>query len=58
MTASVCGQAPSVHPEYAERLVQYGIDSISVVPDAIESTRRNIARAEQRMLLERSRRAE
>ncbi|HEU4993607.1 MAG TPA: phosphoenolpyruvate synthase [Gemmatimonadaceae bacterium] len=55
MTVSICGQAPSVHPEYADFLVQQGIDSISVVPDAIERTRVNIARAEQRVLLERRR---
>ncbi len=47
MTASICGQAPSVYPEYAEFLVRCGIDSISVVPDAIEKTRANIARAEE-----------
>jgi pyruvate,water dikinase len=55
MTASICGQAPSVHEEYAELLVRLGIDSISVVPDAIERTRRNIARAERGLLLERAR---
>ena len=55
MTASICGQAPSVHEEYAELLVRSGIDSISVTPDAIERTRRNIARAERRLLLERAR---
>jgi pyruvate,water dikinase len=50
--SSICGQAPSVYPEYAEALVRYGIDSISVTPDAIERTRYNIAAAEQRILLE------
>jgi pyruvate,water dikinase len=48
---SICGQAPSVYPEYAEFLVQAGIDSISVTPDAVDRTRRNIAAAEQRLLL-------
>jgi pyruvate, water dikinase len=55
MTVSICGQAPSVHPEYAEFLVRCGIDSISVVSDAIERTRLNVARAEQRLLLEHAR---
>lgn len=55
LTCSICGQAPSVHPEYAERLVEWGIDSISVNVDAIDRTRRNIASAEQRILLARAR---
>jgi pyruvate,water dikinase len=55
MTASICGQAPSVHDEYADFLVRCGIDSISVTPDAIERTRLNIARAERRLVLERAR---
>jgi pyruvate, water dikinase len=55
VTCSICGQAPSVHPEYAELLVRLGIDSISVNPDAIEATRRNVAAAEQRVLLEAAR---
>lgn len=55
ITCSICGQAPSVYPEYAETLVRYGIDSISVNPDVIDATRLNIARAEQKVLLERAR---
>lgn len=51
VTASICGQAPSVHADFAARLVEWGIDSISVNPDAIERTRRNVAMAEQRLLL-------
>jgi pyruvate,water dikinase len=51
ITCSICGQAPSVHPQYAERLVEWGIDSISVNPDAVERTRHSIAGAEQRLLL-------
>ena len=56
ITCSICGQAPSVHAEYAELLVRMGIDSISVNPDAIEATRRNVAAAERRVLLEAARR--
>ena len=55
LTCSICGQAPSVHPEYAERLVRWGIDSISVNVDAIDRTRQNIAIAERRLLLDRAR---
>ncbi|HEU4643111.1 MAG TPA: phosphoenolpyruvate synthase [Gemmatimonadaceae bacterium] len=57
LTCSICGQAPSVHPDYCERLVRWGIDSISVNPDAIETARRNIAVAERRMMVEAARRA-
>lgn len=55
MTSSICGQAPSVHPEFAELLVRAGIDSISVNPDAIASTRRNVDAAERRLLVEAAR---
>ncbi len=34
----ICGQAPSDYPEYAEFLVQQGIDSISLNPDAVIRT--------------------
>jgi pyruvate,water dikinase len=55
MTSSICGQAPSEHPEFAELLVRAGIDSISVNSDAIVSTRRNVDAAERRLLLEKAR---
>jgi hypothetical protein len=55
ITASICGQAPSVYPEYAEMLVRWGIDSISVTSDVVEQTRHNIAAAEQRLLVEAAR---
>jgi pyruvate,water dikinase len=56
ITASICGQAPSVHQDYAAQLVRWGIDSISVNPDAIERTRHNVAVAEQGLILAASRR--
>lgn len=52
LQTSICGQAPSVHPEYAELLVRLGIDSVSVSLDVAQRTRRLIAAAEQRVLLE------
>ncbi|HUS70496.1 MAG TPA: phosphoenolpyruvate synthase [Anaerolineae bacterium] len=55
MKSSICGQAPSVFPEYASKLVQWGIDSISVNWDVIEQTIRNVASAEQKLLLEKAR---
>ena len=55
LQTSICGQAPSVHPEYAELLVNAGIDAISVSADAVDRTRRLIAAAEQRLLLDAAR---
>ena len=55
ITCSICGQAPSVYPEYAEQLVRWGIDSVSVNPDVIDRTRRNVAGAEQSILLDAAR---
>jgi pyruvate,water dikinase len=42
----ICGQAPSDYPEIVEFLVQAGIDSISVNPDAALRTRELVHRAE------------
>ena len=45
----LCGQAPSDHPEFAEFLVEAGIDSISVTPDSVPDVLRHVAEAEQRL---------
>ncbi|MEI2702117.1 MAG: phosphoenolpyruvate synthase [Baekduia sp.] len=55
LKTSICGQAPSLHPEYAELLVRAGIDAVSVTPDAVDRTRRLIASAEEGLLLEAAR---
>jgi pyruvate, water dikinase len=45
----ICGQAPSDFPEFAEFLVECGIDSISLNPDTVIKTRLKIAETEQRL---------
>ena len=55
LQTSICGQAPSVYPEYTDLLVRAGIDAISVTVDAVDRTRRLVAAAEQRVLLEAAR---
>ncbi|MBN1366400.1 MAG: phosphoenolpyruvate synthase [Dehalococcoidales bacterium] len=49
VTSSICGQAPSVYPELTEKLVKWGITSVSVSPDMIGTTRGIIAEAEARL---------
>jgi pyruvate, water dikinase len=49
VTCSICGQAPSVYPEITEKLVEWGITSISVSPDMIDMTRDIIARVEAKL---------
>jgi len=45
----ICGQAPSDYPEFAQFLVEQGIDSISLNPDAVLKTLIAIAAIEQRL---------
>ncbi len=50
VSSSICGQAPSTYPDLVEKLVDWGITSISVNPDAIERTRELIAEAEKKKI--------
>jgi pyruvate,water dikinase len=45
----ICGQAPSDFPEFAEFLVECGIDSISLNPDTVIQTRLKIAETEKKL---------
>jgi pyruvate,water dikinase len=42
----ICGQAPSDYPDFARFLVEEGIDSVSLNPDAVIPTRLEVARIE------------
>ncbi|HWA98739.1 MAG TPA: putative PEP-binding protein [Pirellulales bacterium] len=45
----ICGQAPSDYPEFAQFLVERGIDSISLNPDSLLKTTAKIVEMEQRL---------
>lgn len=44
----ICGQGPSDHPDFAEFLVEHGIDSISLNPDSVVTVIERVAAAEAR----------
>jgi pyruvate,water dikinase len=45
----ICGQGPSDHPDFAEFLVECGIDSMSLNPDSVVPVKRRVAEAESRL---------
>ena len=45
----LCGDAPSTYPEFAQFLVECGIDSISLSPDAVVKTTLAIAEMEKKL---------
>ncbi len=54
----ICGQAPSDYPEFAEFLVEAGIDSMSLNPDTVLSTKARVAKVEKRLQKRQKRRAD
>jgi pyruvate,water dikinase len=47
----ICGQGPSDHPDFAQFLVEEGIDSISVTPDSVIKTIKAIYAIEMKQQL-------
>lgn len=54
VTCSICGQAGSV-PRIVEKLVGFGITSVSSNADAISDVRKTVAKAEQKLILDAAR---
>ena len=50
ITSSLCGQAVLTHPNLLEKLIEWGITSVSVSPDAITATREHVAEIEKNLL--------
>ena len=49
MHSGLCGQAPSDYPDMAEFLVELGIDSMSLNPDTVLKTTRQVLEVEARL---------
>jgi pyruvate,water dikinase len=54
VTTSICGQAPSVYPDYLEFMIRRGSTSISVNPDAVVSSRKMVDAVERKIQLEKA----
>lgn len=52
--SSICGQAGS-YPDVVEKLVNYGITSVSANPDAVQEVRRMVDRTERKIMLSEAR---
>jgi pyruvate, water dikinase len=50
VTCSMCGQAPSDFPDLTEKLVEWGITSVSVNPDVVNKTREIVYQAEKKLV--------
>ena len=55
VTCSICGQAPSEYPEIVKDLVKWGITSVSVNPDVIDSVRLTVYEVEKEIVLDKKR---
>lgn len=53
VSCSMCGQAPSDFPDLTEKLVEWGITSVSVNPDVIDHTRQVVYEAEKKVISKR-----
>ncbi|MEW6410291.1 MAG: phosphoenolpyruvate synthase [Nitrospirota bacterium] len=54
VTTSICGQAPSVYPDYLEFMIRCGCTSISVNPDVVVASRRMVAMMEHKIQMEKA----
>jgi pyruvate, water dikinase len=54
VTTSICGQAPSVYPDYLEFMIRNGCTSISVNPDTVVASRKSVAVLEQKIQMEKA----
>ncbi|MFQ3574076.1 MAG: putative PEP-binding protein [Thermodesulfovibrionales bacterium] len=52
VTTSICGQAPSVYPDYLEFMIRNGCTSISVNPDTVVFSRKMVSMVEKKIQLE------
>ncbi len=50
VTSSICGQAPSDFPELVEKLVSWGVTSVSVNADVVDGVRETIYEAERKIV--------
>jgi pyruvate,water dikinase len=54
VTTSICGQAPSVYPDYLEFMIRNGCTSLSINPDTVVSSRKMVAMIEQKIQMEKA----
>lgn len=53
ITSSICGEAPSSYPHLVRELVKWGITSVSVNPDKVDSVRKLIHECEKDLVISR-----